>query len=80
MIYQTKGNIFLYLVFDVILRIDIKVKNNITKSYFFPYFSNIHISVNNEFENVRLGIQVANFHVEGTVSQIFDFRPSLYFM
>ena len=44
------------------------------------YFSNVHISVNNEFENLRLGIQVANIHVEGTVSQIFYFRPSFYFM
>ena len=37
MIYQTKGNIFLYLVFDVILRIDVKVKNNMTKTYFFTF-------------------------------------------
>ena len=33
-----------------------------------------------EFENLRLGIQVANIHVEGTVSQIFYFGPSFYFM
>ena len=72
MIYQTKGNIFLYLVFDVILRIDVKVKKQYDENLFFHlYFSNVHISVNNEFENLRLGIQVANIHVEGTVSQIF---------
>ena len=64
MIYQTKGNISLCLVSDVILRIDTKVKNNITKNLFFHfYFSNVHISVNNKFENLRLGIQVANIHV-----------------
>ena len=38
MIHQMKGNIFLYLVSDVILRIDIKVKNNMIKT---------DISVNN---------------------------------
>ena len=48
--------------------------------FFYFYFSNVHISVNNEFENLRLGIQVANIYVEGTVSQIFYFRPSFYFM
>ena len=40
-------------------------------SFLHFYFSNVHISVNNEFENVKLGIHVANIHVEGTVSQIF---------
>ena len=49
-------------------------------SFFHFYFSNVHISVNNEFENAKLGIQVANIHVEGTVSQIFSFGPSFYFM
>ena len=81
MIYQTKGNIFLYLVFDVILRIDEEVKKQYDENLFFHfYFSNVHTSVNNEFENLRLGIQVANIHVEGTVSQIFDCSPSFYFM
>ena len=49
-------------------------------SFFHFYFSNVHISVNNKFENFRLGIHVANIHVEGTVSQIFAFRSSFYFM
>ena len=49
-------------------------------SFFHFYFSNVHISVNNEFGNFKLGIHVDNIHVEGTVSQIFDFCPSFYFM
>ena len=49
-------------------------------SFFHFYFSNLHISVNNEFENVKLGIHVDNIHVEGIVSQIFAFCPSFYFM
>ena len=49
-------------------------------SFFHFYFSNVHISVNNEFGNVKLCIHVANIHVEGTVSQIFSFGPSFYFM
>ena len=54
-------------------RIEIQYDKN---SFFRFYFSNVHISVNNEFENVKLGIHVANIHVEGRVSQIFSFRPS----
>ena len=38
------------------------------------------MSVNNEFGNSKLGIHVANIHVEGTVYQIFDVGPSFYFM
>ena len=49
-------------------------------SFFHFYFSNVHISVNNEFGNVKLCIHIANTHVEGTVSQIFSFGPSFYFM
>ena len=30
-------------------------------------------------ENVKLGIHIANIHVEGTVSQIFSFGTSFYF-
>ena len=44
MIYQTKGNISLYLVVDVILRIDVKVKNNMTKTYFFTFIFQTSIS------------------------------------
>ena len=54
-----------------------KYDNN---SFFHFYFSNVHISLNNEFGNLKLGILVANIHVEGTVSQIFAFGPSFYFM
>ena len=50
------------------------------KSFFHFYFSNVHISVNNELDNVKLGIYIANIHVEGTVSPIFSFGPSFYFM
>ena len=49
MIHQKKGNIFLCLVIDVILRIDINVKKKYDKNAFFHfYFSNVHISVNNK--------------------------------
>ena len=65
MIHQKKGNIFLCLVIDVILRLDINVKNNMTKTHFFTFKHCIH---------------VANIHGEGTLSQIFSFCPSLYFM
>ena len=52
-----------------------------TKTQFFHfYFSNVHISVNNEFGNVKLCIHVANIHVEGIMSQIFSFGPSFNFM
>ena len=67
--------------FYVILRITYKSKKHFDENLFFHfYFSNVHISVNNKFENLRLGIQVANIHVEGTLSQIFYFRPSFYLM
>ena len=49
-------------------------------SLFHFYFSNVHISANNELENVKLGIHIANIHVEGTVSQFFSFAPNFYFM
>ena len=58
-----------------------QIRSHMTKTQFFHfYFSNVHISVNNEFGNVKLCIHVANIHVEGTVSQIFSFGPSFYFM
>ena len=44
MIHQRKGNIFLYPVSDVILRIDIKVKNNMTKTDFFSFIFQTSIS------------------------------------
>ena len=40
-------------------------------SFFHCYFSNVHISVNNEFGNVKLGTHVA---------KISSFGPSFYFM
>ena len=77
MIHQRKGNICLCVVIDVILRIDIKVENEYDKNLFFHfYFSNVHISVKNELEHLKLCICVANVHVEGSVSQIFDFALS----
>ena len=46
MIHQRKRNNFLCLVQDVIFRIDVKVRNNMTKNSFFHfYFSNVHIQV-----------------------------------
>ena len=51
------------------------------KNSFFPYyFSNVHLSVNNKFGNLKLGIHIANIHVEESGSQIFAFGPSIYFM
>ena len=77
MIHQKKGNSFLCLVVDVILRMDIKL----TTTFFFHFYvSNVHILVNNEYENLKLCIHVANIHGGGTVSTIFDFGPSFYFM
>ena len=49
-------------------------------SFFHYYFSNVHISVNNEFRNLKLGIHVASIYIEGTVSQIFALGSSFYFM
>ena len=49
-------------------------------SFFYFYFSNVHMSVNNKFGNLKLGIHMANIHVDETVSQIFPFGPSFYFM
>ena len=54
-----------------------------TKTHFFNfYFPNVHISVglNNDFENLKICIHVANIYVEGKVSQIFAISPSLYFI
>ena len=78
--HQKKGNIFLCLVIDIILRLDINVKNNMTKTHFSLLFSNVHISVNNEYIILKLCIHLANIHGEGTVSQIFSFYLSFYFM
>ena len=81
MIHQKKGNIFLCLVLDVILRIDINVKKIRQKRIFLLlFFSNVHISVNNEYENLKDCVHVGNIRGEGTVSQIFSFCPSFYFM
>ena len=44
MIQQKKGNIFLCLVIDVILRLDINVKNNMTKTHFFTFIFQTSIS------------------------------------
>ena len=44
MIYQMKGTIFLYLVYDVNLRISIKVENNVTKTHFFIFIFQTSIS------------------------------------
>ena len=44
MIHQRKGNIFLYLVYDVILRINIKVKSDMTKTHFFTFIFQMSIS------------------------------------
>ena len=43
-IWYTKGNIILYLVSDVILRMNIKVKNNMTKTDFFTFIFQTSIS------------------------------------
>ena len=56
------------------------IRYTFENSFFHFYFSNVHISVNNEFENVKLGIHVDNILFEGTLSQIFAVRPSFYFM
>ena len=44
MIHQAKGNIFLFLVIDLILGIDIQVKNNVTKTCFFTFIFQTSIS------------------------------------
>ena len=51
-----------------------------TKTYFFHYYHlNVHISVNNEFENLKLCMYVANIFIEGNMSQIFASGPRFYF-
>ena len=54
MIHQRKGNIFLCLVIYAILRIDIKVKNNLTKTNFSTFIFQTSISqyiINLKFYN-----------------------------
>ena len=49
-------------------------------AFFHFYFSNVYISINNEYENLKLRIHVVNIHGEGTVSQMFGSGPSCYSM
>ena len=42
--YQRKGDIFLYLAYDVILRINVKVKNSMTKTIFSTFIFQTSIS------------------------------------
>ena len=52
MIYQRKGNIFLYLIYDVISRINIKVKNNMTKTHFFTFI--FQTSISGQIMNLKI--------------------------
>ena len=63
------------------MRIGINVKNIMIKTNFFHlYFSNVHISVNNEYENIKLRVRLPYIHGERTLSQISSLCPSFNFM
>ena len=62
MIHQRKGNLFPSNI-RCTFGNKYKGKTKYDKNPFFHfYFSNVHISVNNEFENVKLFKHVANIH------------------
>ena len=50
------------------------------KCFFCLLFLIVHISTNFALDGLKLWMHVANIHVEGTVSQIFDLGLSFCFM
>ena len=76
-----KGNICLYLLMYLILRIHINVKNSIQKKKFLAFiFLIVHISLKFSLRNIKSLVAVDDSHIEGSVSQNFDLCLSLVFM
>ena len=49
-------------------------------SFFCVSFLIVHISINFALDGLKFWVHVANIHVEGTVSEIFDLCLSFCFM
>ena len=69
-----EGNICLYLMKYLILRIHINVKNCRQKNKCFGiYFSIVHISLNFSLRNMKSCVAVGDIHMEGTVIYVLIF-------
>ena len=54
---------------------------NISENLFFNfYFLNVHISLSMQVPTMKFCISIVTIAIKGTVSQIFDIRPSSIFI
>ena len=47
---------------------------------FYQHFFNMDISLNNQHKVLKFCLCALHYHIEGTVSQIFDLDPTFHFM